>query len=1168
MRISLIFTSILLSCLLQAQELIPYRFNSSWGFADENGYIIIPTEYDEVTSFDKLGYARVAINNEWGIINKNGEIIVPLKYRAIFNFSEGLAAVCKGGEYHWLQGEIIGGSWGFVNEKGEEVISFNYHRAESFYNGHAIVQISNDNWGNWGVIDKTGKQILLYNYPSYSFDMRPFPGLRWDENEKGKLLYRPSQNDEVWRQIDLKGNLTGKKVIDIHGERASNNSPITIEKNGKYTLKSASGKLLTDYIYDQGIHFYNDDKVAVIRKNLKYGLIDVNGKETIKPVYDALNIRGKLLEFKVENKFAVADLAGKVLSPYENDEIRIVSENIYCINLSNGYLLKFIDGSIANEEIFDQTGYSFEDGLLKVKKNGLWGFVDLDGKLAIPCKYPYAEDFENGLAKVDLNIEQYKIPDEGYINKKGVEFFISEKKINIIPEENGFYILTNEIGKNIKSGIRDVIEIAPNLISFRENDKLNIMNEEGKIMIQETINDFIPSCLEMDPELNDGTLCYYAGITNDTVYIYDKFLNKSMILSETWNKMDMNLFQEHQLVIERKNREILKTAHGNNIGKSYEKIYYVNNYLSVYGKNDSSAILNMNGELISEFKKQNLLILENHYVSYPKTSKSNNEVELFDYSGKKINQQPLNIFNQSYNTMGFYITKNLKTKKEGYYWNGILKEAIYTEISTWEIFDRTYSIVNDNGKIELFDIEGKLAFSESFESIHTNKEFAVVKTKGKYGILSTQGDILIYYLKCEYDFIPELTSLNAPIAVKKDGKYEYVNLNGEKKFIEEFDYCTQFNDYSFAIAEKNEKTGIIDLEGNWIIQPNYDYLDFHSNNNNNFVFSGRQNGKLILLDASEKSILPTGIDSVSFDYLENYDHILALNENKKGVINFNGETIVPIKYLDVKNFYLWSDQNQYKYFLVKTETGYGFLDSTGKEISLMNYDEQSQNDDYYVAAELNLIPVKRKGKYGALNPQGKEILRCEYQKINWYPFDGDNKHITILKNGKWGMIGKDAKMILEPIYDNIEIDYEIMELRQTEYPVFSLKQKGKYGLCDLIGQIIYPCIYTEIRPDYDCDIPNHISLSNGKKKGVGNAFGTLILVPEYEKINCGRFGDNDFFMVWKSNKVSIYYADGSPFNNKQYDSIDWDGYDNLAMVKSGNAWFYLKEDGTEVSIEE
>jgi hypothetical protein len=80
MRTPFILLFFLLTFNIQSQELIPYRFNATWGFADENGNIVIPTEFDEVTSFDESGHARVCIKKEWGIINKNGEIIVPIKY--------------------------------------------------------------------------------------------------------------------------------------------------------------------------------------------------------------------------------------------------------------------------------------------------------------------------------------------------------------------------------------------------------------------------------------------------------------------------------------------------------------------------------------------------------------------------------------------------------------------------------------------------------------------------------------------------------------------------------------------------------------------------------------------------------------------------------------------------------------------------------------------------------------------------------------------------------------------------------------------------------------------------------------------------------------------------------------------------------------------------------
>lgn len=1169
MRISIIFTSFLLSGLLQAQELIPYRFNSSWGFADENGNLIIPTEYDEVSSFDKQGYARVSINNDWGIINKNGEIIIPIKYKAIFNFSEGLAAACKGGEYHWIQGEIINGAWGFINEKGEEVIPFKYHRVENFYNGNAIVQIIGDNWGNWGVIDKTGKQILPYKYPSYSFDMRPFPGLRWDEKEKGKLLYRPSQHDKVWRQIDIKGNLTGKKIDDIHGEYALFSTPQTDEKNGKYALKSASGKMLTEYLYDKGIYFYNNYNVATIVKDNLFGVIDINGKIVLPPTFVFLDVVGNdKLVVKKNEKYYLTDLKGESKMEGMPHEIKYLGENIFSMKNDNKIEIYSSEGKRLGNEIFDQTSSEFIDGMLKVKTNNLWGFIDTEGNLVIPCKYPYVGDFNNGLAKVDLNSEQYKIPDEGYINKKGIEFFNSEKKVNII-KENGTIQLSNEYGKILKTNVWDVKEIYPNLISYKENNQLFIINEEGKSLINEDLLDFVPSCFQMDPDLNETDICAYAGITNDTIYIYDKFLNSTYILNGPWNKMDLELFQNEQMFIERNKREVLKTAYGSTIGKSFDKIYYVNDRMMVYGKNDSSAIMNLNGELISDYKKQNILALENHYVSYSNTSKSDDKIELFDYSGKKINRYPMNIFNQSYNTIGFYHVKNLKTKKEGYYWKGIFKEALYNEISIWEMSYSPLVIVNENGKIYLFNDNGTLAIADEFESIDANRNnLAIVKRNGKYGLIGILDGKLNYILKCEYDYIPELNSISSAIAVKKEGKYQYINKNGEKSFAEDFDFCTQFNSNTYALAGKNGKTGVIKSDGKWLIQPVYDYLDFYSDYNSSLVFAGRQNGNLVLLDETEKNILPSGIDSVSFDHFDIYEHILAIKDEKKGVLNFKGELIAPVKYLEIQNFSISTDQQTINYFIVKTETGYGLLDSAGKEISLMNYDSPSQDDDYYVAAELNLIPVKRKGKYGALNLEGKEVLPCEYQKIDWYPFDGDNKQIIILKNGKWGLIGKDAKIIIEPLYDKIEMNYEIMDLGQLETPIFSLKQKGKYGLSNLEGQIIYPCIYSEISPEYDCEIQYQLSLSIGKKKGVGDVFGKIILAPEFEKINCGRFEDKVFFMGWKSNKVSVYNGDGSPFNNKQYDGIDWDGYNDLAMVKLGKAWFYLKADGSEVSIDE
>jgi hypothetical protein len=46
---------------------------------------------------------------------------------------------------------------------------------------------------------------------------------------------------------------------------------------------------------------------------------------------------------------------------------------------------------------------SFAEGLAVVNKNGMWGFIDADGKEVIPLKYSYAVSFNEGFAKTKRN---------------------------------------------------------------------------------------------------------------------------------------------------------------------------------------------------------------------------------------------------------------------------------------------------------------------------------------------------------------------------------------------------------------------------------------------------------------------------------------------------------------------------------------------------------------------------------------------------------------------------------------------------------------------------------------------------------------------------------------------------------------------------------------------
>ncbi len=82
------------------------------------------------------------------------------------------------------------------------------------------------------------------------------------------------------------------------------------------------------------------------------------------------------------------------------------------------------------------TGYYWEamgeitDELIPAKKDGLWGYISLEGELLIPYQFQKAENFKDNLARVLTNDNQY-----AYINRTGEIAFISPFDYSFAPSE-------------------------------------------------------------------------------------------------------------------------------------------------------------------------------------------------------------------------------------------------------------------------------------------------------------------------------------------------------------------------------------------------------------------------------------------------------------------------------------------------------------------------------------------------------------------------------------------------------------------------------------------------------------------------------------------------------------------------------------------------------------
>lgn len=88
-----------------------------------------------------------------------------------------------------------------------------------------------------------------------------------------------------------------------------------------------------------------------------------------------------------------------------------------------------------NLKDFDYVGRFNEDGLAPARNDGLWGFVDCNGKIVVPFKYEWTNDFANGIAPVKLN-NKY-----AFINIKGelVTKFKYTDACNVLGKARIFY---------------------------------------------------------------------------------------------------------------------------------------------------------------------------------------------------------------------------------------------------------------------------------------------------------------------------------------------------------------------------------------------------------------------------------------------------------------------------------------------------------------------------------------------------------------------------------------------------------------------------------------------------------------------------------------------------------------------------------------------------------
>lgn len=151
-------------------------------------------------------------------------------------------------------------------------------------------------------------------------------------------------------------------------------------------------------------------KYFQVIKNGKTGFRDLDNKIVIEPQFDNAEMFSEgYSSVQVGNKYGLIDETGKfVLSLQSYAFLGSVHNGLASFRINDKVGFINVKGQEIIKPQFDWVG-DFSDGLCVVRNDdskigtGKYGYIDTIGKVAIDFKFQYANNFENGRAKFELD---------------------------------------------------------------------------------------------------------------------------------------------------------------------------------------------------------------------------------------------------------------------------------------------------------------------------------------------------------------------------------------------------------------------------------------------------------------------------------------------------------------------------------------------------------------------------------------------------------------------------------------------------------------------------------------------------------------------------------------------------------------------------------------------
>ncbi len=505
-----------------------------------------------------------------------------------------------------------------------------------------------------------------------------------------------------------------------------------------------------------------------------------------------------------------------------------------------------------------------------LEQNKKYGVIDRKGNIVIEAEYE-AVQIPNPSKAIFVCVKEYNENTKEYetvvynekkevllSNYKNVQAISIYTNVNLTPyeksvltyKENGKYGLINLEGKRITKPVYDEISsinYKEGTFLVKQNELEGIINMKGKVIIKceyESVTSdnyysengnkkqagFIVS-----KKTEDGYRYGYANYRGTIILnpIYTQLERVTEIANE--KGVYFIAFKNGQAGLLKNNKEILNYE--------YEDIQYnVLGSIFVTKRNGKYGAVNQEGTTVL-YPEYDNVYTGGMYLNALKDK----DIFIFDLNGNKIETNEVSKIKTE--NANYYITidKNNKYKVVDSKDN-IIIDKDYTYI---EYLPGDYFIVERDSKSGIIDSNGKSVIELKYDSIsrinetdilqmETNKNIALYNLNMKE-IVSMDNAIvkevkdekayILLYSDTDFKYLDKtgniLTSQNlfennSLFAKNINGKWGFVDKDGNLKVQNDYELVTDFNKYGFAGIKKDGKWGSINQNGEVVQEPTYD----------------------------------------------------------------------------------------------------------------------------------------------------------------------------------------------------------------------------------------------------------------------------------------------------------------------------------------------------------